>query len=233
MDVVSKIKTIHAIWLGSNLPPLAHVCIDDWRKQGYHYKLWLDSDSKIKEWINGCEFSRKCYAKGLYAFVTDYLRLKILAEEGGLYLDTDVTINRDPFELLQQFDFGVGYEDGNKIGTAIIYAREKSPTLARLINFYEREIMSSELYMGPDVMTYLINKEPDGVNVGVLEKHFFYDYSGESLHYFPHPERVLTHWFQHSWKRSRGLIFLKSKSKGLLGKLYEYQKDIFRCRGRI
>ena len=44
-------RTIHAIWLGSRLPPLAHVCIDDWRKQGYDYKLWLDTDPQVKRWI--------------------------------------------------------------------------------------------------------------------------------------------------------------------------------------
>ncbi|MGN5135759.1 hypothetical protein ACTG2E_18185 [Aeromonas veronii] len=49
---------IHAIWLGDRLPPLAHVCIDDWSKQGYEYKIWLDCDPKIKDWIAGCEFSR-------------------------------------------------------------------------------------------------------------------------------------------------------------------------------
>ena len=98
-------KTIHAIWLGNRLPPLAHVCIDDWRKQGYDYKLWLDTDPQIKRWIQECTFARECYQRGLLAFVTDYLRLKILTQEGGLYLDTDVTINpgRDR-TLLMKFE---------------------------------------------------------------------------------------------------------------------------------
>lgn len=40
----------------------------------------------------------------------------------------------------------------------------------------------------------------------------------------------MTHWFQHSWKRSKELVFLKSKSRGVLGFLYEYQKELFRLR---
>lgn len=120
---LKSIETIHAIWLGDCLPPLAHVCIDDWKKQGYKYRLWLETDSKIKLWIDGCEFAKKCYDKGLYAFVTDYLRLKILAEEGGLYLDTDVTIDRNPFPLFKSYDFCVGSESEGQVGTAIIYAK--------------------------------------------------------------------------------------------------------------
>ena len=221
---------IHAIWLGDRLPPLAHVCIDDWSKQGYEYKIWLDCDPKIKDWIAGCEFSRRCYEKGLYAFVTDYLRLKILAEEGGIYMDTDVTINKNPFGIFHDYNFGVGYEEGDRIGTAIIYAKQDSSTLARLIHFYENEIMNSELYMGPDIMTHILKSESIVENVGVFDKHYFYDYSGEKINYTPHPDRYVTHWFQHSWKRSNGLVFLKSKHKGMLGFLYEYQKELFRFR---
>lgn len=227
---LENIETIHAIWLGDCLPPLAHVCIDDWRKQGYKYRLWLETDSKIKSWISGCEFAKKCYDKGLYAFVTDYLRLKILAEEGGLYLDTDVTIDKNPFPLFKPYDFCVGYESECQVGTAIIYAKKKSTHLASLIYFYENEIMGSELYMGPDIMTYIIGKDAQHNNLKVFEQSFFYDYSGEKISYLPSQERYMTHWFQHSWKRSKELVFLKSKSKGILGFLYEYQKEFFRMR---
>ena len=92
-------ETIHAIWLGSRMPPLAHACIDDWSKQGYHYRLWTESDQAINEWVDSCAFAKVCYQKKLYAFVSDYLRLKVLQRDGGLYLDTDVTIRKDPFPL--------------------------------------------------------------------------------------------------------------------------------------
>lgn len=157
-------KKIHAIWLGEKLPLLAHVCIDDWRKQGYDYKLWLDSDPQIKAWINSCTFARKCYEKGLFAFVTDYLRLKILSAEGGLYLDTDVTMNTDPFPLFQNIDFCVGYEEGERLGTAAIYARRNSEVLAALVRFYEEDIMTSPLYMGPEIMTWFVAEQSPHVS---------------------------------------------------------------------
>lgn len=232
MSVGECNRVIHAIWLGNTLPPLAHVCIDDWRKQGYRYKLWLDTDPQIQLWIQQCTFARECYRRGLLAFVTDYLRLKILAQEGGLYLDTDVTINNDPFPLFESVAFGVGYESDRLIGTAAIYARKDSVLLSELVRFYEEEIMSSPLYMGPEVMTELVSRQRERAVEPTLiaPVHYFYNYQGEAIHFEPAAERYLTHWFQHSWKRSSGLIFLRAKSKGLAGYLYEWQKEFFRLR---
>lgn len=225
-------KVIHAIWLGDRLPPLAHVCIDDWKKQGYTYQLWLDSDPQIKHWIRECTFARECYQRGLLAFVTDYLRLKILAQEGGLYLDTDVTINRDPFPLFESVSFGVGYESEKLLGTAVIYARKDSVLLSELVRFYEEEIMSSPLYMGPDIMTEFLSRKLNSTDEATLVApvHYFYNYQGEAIHFEASDDRYMTHWFQHSWKRSSGLIFLRAKSKGLSGYLYEWQKEFFRLR---
>ncbi|WP_219593141.1 glycosyltransferase family 32 protein [Aeromonas salmonicida] len=232
MSTDESCKVIHAIWLGDRLPPLAHVCIDDWRKQGYTYKLWLDSDPQIQCWIRECTFARECYQRGLLAFVTDYLRLKILSQEGGLYLDTDVTINRDPFPLFESVVFSVGYESDTLLGTAVIYAKKHSTLLSKLVLFYEEEIMSSTLYMGPGIMTELVSRESDTASepLFIAPVHYFYNYQGEAIQFKPVAERYMTHWFQHSWKRSKGLIFLRTKSKGLLGYLYEWQKEFFRLR---
>lgn len=225
-------KKIHAIWLGKKLPLLAHVCIDDWRKQGYSYKLWLDNDPQIKQWINNCTFASECYKKGLFAFVSDYLRLKILSEEGGLYLDTDVTINSNPFYLFQKIDFCVGYEDNKRLGTAIIYARKNSQVLNNLIKFYENEIMASPLYMGPEIMTKVVVEESHNTSdrIYLAPQHFFYSYQNEAIDFSPPNERYMTHWFQHSWKKSKHIIFLKSKGKGFAGYIYEWQKEFFRFR---
>ena len=80
-------KTIHAIWLGNCMPPISHVCLDDWKKMGFSYQLWTDDNEQIRSWIDNCEFAKSCYERKLFAFVSDYLRLKVLQKEGGLYLN--------------------------------------------------------------------------------------------------------------------------------------------------
>lgn len=225
------ITTIHAIWLGHKLTPLSFACIDDWKKQGYQVKLWTENDPEIIEWINNCQFSRECYKRKLYAFVTDYLRLKVLQHSGGLYLDTDVTIQKNPFALFENLDFSVGFEDKKMLGTAVIYASKNSIILEKLISFYETDIMKSDLFMGPGIMTTLIINSDNNNNerYKLYPPDFFYAYQGEHMHFKKTENSYLIHWFQHSWKNPKQEVFLKSKHEGLLGKFYTWQKYFFRC----
>ncbi|WP_232060921.1 glycosyltransferase family 32 protein [Vibrio taketomensis] len=193
---------IHAIWLGKNMSPLSLTCIDDWLKQGYSVKLWTDADEEILSWIDSCYFAKECYKRGLFAFVTDYLRLKILHTYGGLYLDTDVTIRKNPFTLFENVNFSVGFESEKHLGTAIIYANNKSDILQKIINFYENEIMTSPLYMGPEIMTHFINRKVNNNpnEIALYPTEYFYSYKGDGKVFATHDNSYLVHWFQHSWK---------------------------------
>lgn len=221
---------IHAIWLGNKMPPLSHACLDDWQKMGFAYKLWTDSDEQVQAWISGCSFAKECYERGLYAFVSDYLRLKVLEQEGGLYLDTDVTIRKSPFPLFSGVKFAIGYETDEYLGTAAIYSERDSRILAELIHFYEVGIWSSPLYIGPQIVTHLINdtglREIESCKL--LPVKYFFPYQQEAMNFKCPDESYLVHWFQHSWKRSPGMAFLKSKNLGFWGKLYVWQKGFFR-----
>ncbi len=225
-------KEIHAIWLGDRMPPLAHACIDDWSKQGYDYTLWTESDENVIEWIDSCSFAKACYKRKLYAFVSDYLRLKILQSKGGLYLDTDVTIRRDPFPLFENTRFSVGYENGEFLGTASIYAEKDSAILSTLIDFYEKDIWHTPLYIGPQILTHLvIDKDLRKVEDCTLYPvEYFYNYQQEPMSFVTSKDSYLVHWFQHSWGHSPGIVFLKSKHLGFLGRFYTWQKYFFRGR---
>ena len=84
-------KTIHYCWFGKNeLSDIAKKCINSWRK--------FCPDFEIKEWnetnynINSCLFVKEAYEAKKWAFVSDYARLDIIYNEGGIYLDLDVEI---------------------------------------------------------------------------------------------------------------------------------------------
>ncbi|MDP2573102.1 TcdA/TcdB catalytic glycosyltransferase domain-containing protein [Vibrio penaeicida] len=220
-------KMIHAIWLGKKMPPLSHACINDWKKQNYEVRLWTDSSEQVLRWIEECEFTKECYKRGLFAFVSDYLRVRILHEYGGLYLDTDVTIVRDPFELFADCDFCVGLENDSLVGTAAIYSIKSQEILGKLLDFYQCEIMSSALFMGPDIMTNTVEDFKSSDAIKILKPEYFFSYQGQALE-FEHPENAyVVHWYQHTWENNE-IPYLKSKHKGLLGKIYEYQKPLFR-----
>ncbi len=101
-------ESIHAIWLGKRMPPLSHACLDDWKKMGFSYQLWTEDNPQIRSWIDNCEFAKECYDRKLFDFVSGYLRLEELQKEGRPYLDTGVTIRRDPFPLFSGRSFVAG-----------------------------------------------------------------------------------------------------------------------------
>ena len=195
-------KMIHAIWLGKKMPPLSHACINDWKKQNYKVRLWTDSSEQVLRWIEECEFTKECYKRGLFAFVSDYLRVRILHEYGGLYLDTDVTIVRDPFELFTNCDFCVGLENDSLVGTAAIYSIKSQEILGKLLHFYQHEIMSSTLFMGPDIMTNTLEDFKNSDAIKILKPEYFFSYQGQALE-FEHPENAyVVHWYQHTWENN-------------------------------
>jgi hypothetical protein len=70
---------------------------------------------------------------------TDVLRLRILYQEGGVYMDTDVYALQSFTALLQSpKDLLMGHEGGNRsgIGNAVIVARPGSPFIAKWLASY-------------------------------------------------------------------------------------------------
>lgn len=118
---------IHYCWFGGKtLPDLYKRCIDSWRKfcPTYDIKEWNESNCDINE----TRFTEKAYKAGKYGFVPDYFRLKIIYENGGIYLDTDVELIKNLDDLrynvafcgLQfpgevNFGLGFGATKGNRI----------------------------------------------------------------------------------------------------------------------
>ena len=89
-------KVNHYCWFGGNpLPKSAEKCIKSWQKYcpDYEIKRWDESNFDV----NCNEYCRYCYENKKWAFLTDYIRLKVVYENGGVYLDTDV-------ELLKPLD---------------------------------------------------------------------------------------------------------------------------------
>ena len=226
------IKKVHTVWLGERMSTLAQVCIADWEKQGFDVTVWTDQNLLVREWISTCRFAQECLDHKLYAFVSDYIRLKVLQHTGGLYLDTDVTITKNPFELFEGALFSVGFETDTQTGTAVIYSEPNSEILARLIEFYETDIWESPLYIGPSIQTYILFdqdwKSKEACSIHKKETFFEYDPEIHQSGYIPSASVYTTHWFNNSWSSKRNLGFLIGKHKGPIGRFYEWQKQLLR-----
>lgn len=101
-------KKIHYCWFGKGeMPELAVKCIESWHKfmPEYEYKLWTEETFNV----NVVLYTKEAYEARKFAFVTDYVRLWALYNEGGIYMDTDVEILKPLDDLLHLSAF-TGYE---------------------------------------------------------------------------------------------------------------------------
>lgn len=104
-------KVIHYCWFGRNpLPKSALKCIDSWRK--------FFPDYEIKEWnednfdVNIIKYTQDAYNAKKYAFVSDYARIWILYNYGGVYFDTDVEVISSMTDIIEKGPF-MGFEINN------------------------------------------------------------------------------------------------------------------------
>ena len=62
-----------------------------------------------------------------FAYLSDYYRLKVLYEYGGIYLDTDIEVKKKFEPLFFDYDLVLGYMYDCYISTAFIMARPPHP----------------------------------------------------------------------------------------------------------
>ncbi len=104
-------KIIHCCWFGGGpLPGYALRCMESWKRfcPDYEIKLWNEDSFDF----SSCQYAAEAYENKKYAFVTDYVRLVVLYEHGGIYLDTDVELLKPLDPLLSKAGFA-GFEKGS------------------------------------------------------------------------------------------------------------------------
>lgn len=127
-------KKIHYCWFGDKpFPKLVRNCMDSWREYCPDWEIirWDESNSAPTE----TTYSRQAYEAGKWAFVSDYVRLKVLWEQGGIYLDTDVELTGPLDGLLEQEGF-CGFEAPDKVATCLIACTAHHPLIGELLEEY-------------------------------------------------------------------------------------------------
>lgn len=103
-------KVINYCWFGRNpKPEVVLRCIESWKTNCKGYKIieWNEDNFDFSD----CQYAVDAYKNKKWAFVSDYARIKILADNGGIYCDTDVEIIKNLDDLLDQEAF-IGFELG-------------------------------------------------------------------------------------------------------------------------
>jgi mannosyltransferase OCH1-like enzyme len=153
-------KKIHYCWFGNNpLPEEYKKNIESWKKYMPDYEIiqWNESNYDV----NKIPYTRYAYENKKWAFVTDYARLDIIYNYGGIYLDTDVEVLKS-FDKLLDNDAFMGVENGNYVNTGLGFgAIPKHFGIGLNKQIYENFVLNNNyinLINCPEITTNLLKK---------------------------------------------------------------------------
>ena len=209
-------KTIHYCWFGGKpLPPLAEKCIESWRKFLPDYKIvrWDESNFDVE----AHPYTRDAYKAGLYAFVSDFARFKILYENGGVYFDTDVEVIKPMDDIIEKGPFmgfendgtngqlavapglGLGAEPGMALYKEILTRYDRTP-------FYCEDGTRNPFSMIPMVTEILVAEGLKGgagvenvFGVDVYPKAWFNPFDDATGRLMKTSDTRTIHWYMKSW----------------------------------
>lgn len=124
-------KKIHYCWFGQGkLSSKARKCIQSWKKYCPDYEIieWNENNFNV----NQNEYTKKVYREKKYAFLSDYARLKIIYEHGGIYLDVDVEVVKSFDDLLNNKAY-FGFESEKFTNTGAGFGAEKGNNAVKVL----------------------------------------------------------------------------------------------------
>jgi mannosyltransferase OCH1-like enzyme len=216
-------KKIHYCWFGKNkMPDRLIECINSWKNHlvEFEIKEWNENNT-IKYQKN--HFFKNALRKQQYAFASDYIRLQVLYDCGGVYLDTDMLVVKD-FTTLLSYDFFIGKETEELISFGIIGSKPGHNLLYKMLKFYNENYFDE--FKLP-VITLMFNNIFDGLisdsKLAIFKPEYFYPFplNGNILHFSDYiTERsYAVHLWNHSWKEK------KTSKLDIICKLYNILLD--------
>lgn len=130
-------KIIHYCWFGEKeKPEIVQKCIKSWKQylSDYEFIEWNEQNFDVS-----CNsYVREAYQARKFAFVSDYVRVYALYNQGGIYLDTDVEVFK-PFDDLLHHESFWGFEQENYIATSTIGAKKGNQLIKLFLNSYNEK----------------------------------------------------------------------------------------------
>jgi len=110
-------KKIHYCWFGrGQKTKLAKKCIASWKKYCPDYEIieWNEDNFDVNQNL----YTRYCFENKKWAFLSDYVRLWVITQFGGIYFDTDVEVIQS-FDKLLQYDAFYGFENSKYVASGL------------------------------------------------------------------------------------------------------------------
>ena len=229
-------KKIHYCWFGRNpKPKLAEKCIASWKKLCPDYEIveWNEDNFDIEKY----PYAKYCLDNKKFAFLSDFVRLIVISEEGGIYFDTDVEVIRSFDDLLNNEAF-YGFETDEFVATGLGFGAIKNHvTVVDMLKEYDhlqKEDGTFELKSCPQLNTaallrlgmQLNGKEQIVVGAHIYPADFFNPFEDATGILRTTKNTYSIHWYAKSWISKRRI--LRSKLTRPLHRIFG--TDFFRKR---
>ena len=223
-------KKIFYVW-GYNEPKsrLTNICLENWRLMLPSYDI-IEINERSREFFNfDYEYTNNLWFKTVYdlkmwAYVSDYMRVKTICDHGGIYLDTDITIYKVLDDLLSNKMF-IGNCLNNIPELAIFGSESQHPFLKKMIDFYQKDIWESSEYIITKIFFNLLTNEykifPNMKSIVIHDKISIYP--AEYFHPFHYSQEFnnncitentySVHWMGASWHSKVNFYFLANKNR--------------------
>lgn len=129
-------KKIHCFWFSNDKKPKEYqYCIDSWKRVCSDYEI-LEWNAKNYDYEKNT-FMKQAFMSKKWAFVSDFARLDVVYQYGGIYLDMDVELLKsfDPLLKFKAF-FNFGTQNDIDLGSGFGSVRN-NPILGSLLDLYK------------------------------------------------------------------------------------------------
>ncbi len=192
-------------------------CINSWHIHMSNYIImeWTEANINIKDLP---PFAQNAYKNKKWAYVADVVRFQKLYEYGGVYLDTDMLMLKNPDFLFSQKkenqdnnDISIwGMEDAIHVSCGIIAANKNNKLIKNLYNFYADYYNNknlNEIIAVPKIVSKTItqmSEEERKKSLVIYGSEYFYSLSNahkkEDYKKYITDKSVAVHLWNYSWQ---------------------------------
>ncbi len=220
---------IFYVWDGP-LPEKVSDCIGSWRKVMPDYEVVEVNNSSsyfdFQGELERCAWFKTVYERKMWAYVSDYIRVKTLLDHGGIYCDTDITALKS-FDRFRKHELFTAFESPTLINMSIFGCIPGHPLLYDLYAFYQKDIWETPVYTIPEITTRLLTQKYACIlydsrkfqkivkfgAVTLYPEKFFYPYRYDETYddSCVSEDTHTIHWWNASWTKQETINWLKTK----------------------
>jgi mannosyltransferase OCH1-like enzyme len=167
---------IHYCWFGNNpMPEMYKRCIETWSKVMPEAEIIRWDESNV-DFDNA--FLKKMLETKSWAFISDYIRLRVLYEQGGVYFDTDIELVKPLYELMSKNKLILGEEEMGRINSGVIISPPNDPFLKLSMDIMEQQFKENRPYLiAPELITLSYTEFDKKGEIDIVPPEFFYPFN--------------------------------------------------------